>query len=71
MSVRDEIVDAAREHLSIDALTACGLSGALLPIVERVAKYAAVAGINEGARSRAIDVDSIDAIVSRVMEGGQ
>lgn len=60
----DEISDEAREYWY-------RLADALLPIVERVAKYAAIAGINEGARSQAIDIDSIDAIVQSVMEGGQ
>jgi len=67
MSVRDEIARALRERCAV-----CGEATAdsLLPIVERVAREAAAAAISDRhseSQERAI----IDAIVRRVMEGGQ
>lgn len=61
----DEISDEAREYWY-------RLAGALLPIIERAVREAAIAGWAARVFSeRGQDYESTDAIVARVMEGGQ
>ena len=44
MSLRDEMTDKVRELIELDALTAWRLSDALVPLVERAVRKAAIAG---------------------------
>ena len=70
MNLRDEIIQivATRDAETGYTWSAEQIADALLPIVERVAREAATSAFISGASLEKFDAD---AIVRRVMEGGQ